>query len=1438
MPNDLHMTLEPAPGSTVLRHRGDTLVFSLRTNQPLQGQAFLRTNLGRGQIIRQQIRDAVENKVPPTGRDWFDVPMTEVDPQFFCLRLPLIEVGHFEAKALFIPKDQTDPLWIPGANICINIEPAESCCANIIYNAFVRQFGANKAGLGFGKNHFQATALLDETGYHVIPPSGTFRDLIQELDFIIGELGCRYIQLLPIHPTPTTFGRMGRFGSPYAALSFTAVDPALAEFDSSATPLEQFLELVQAVHVRNAKVLLDIAINHTGWAASLHETHPQWLSRSDQGKIEVPGAWGVRWEDLTKLNYQHRGLWCYMAEVFLTWCRRGVDGFRCDAGYMIPEAVWQYIIAVVREQFPDIIFFLEGLGGKVSVTRELLDTANFNWAYSELFQNYKRHEIVAQMESAQQISRGQGLMIHYAETHDNLRLASRSQTWARMRTALCALASFQGGFGFANGVEWFADQKINVHESPSLNWGSDQNQVDHIHRLSYLLKNHPAFWDQSQIHIIDQESEQTLVFLRKHLPSEKKLLIVVNLDDSRPQRVVWPKLNDLGPIDAWLDLLSGQRVAVSMQAETMQIDLLPGQVLCISDTPDEYVEFTTQLDKSFKVPDHIIHQRLRLKALEVHQAYHDFGDMDNWDLDTASMQLRRDPVDFCRQMNPNNEESRVIQWYWPQDSRREVMLPPHHFLFFKSPHPFKVKIGQGQQIWISEDSLPSRNNFHWALIKPLPVSATIQRLSLNLSIYAVEKCHQVDARLMLLPSSAPNFNLEYARRSIDGNHHRLLLTNNRGAACLLPLVWGQQYSRYDALLAANIDPELPVDRWIMLARLRAWVVYQDYSQSLDLDCLRSFDLSKALQGHWTFHVPTGCGTHVILQLRIHLLKDSNQILIEINRFLENGEQGRLADREAIEIILRPDVENRSFHANTKAYQDVENAWPQAVSLHKEGFAFRPDESHHLNMVQPGGEFVYEPEWHYMIHRSEDADRGFDPHGDLFSPGYFKIKFHGGEKACLRAKVCQPAAQASPDLDEDQPTRLGEVENQETSSSQSIKEILSTALSQFIVQRSGHQTIIAGFPWFLDWGRDAIIATRALIAMGDFVAARQVLGLFGGYEEDGSLPNMLQGMQTSNRDTSDAPLWFVVASRDLLKQEGDHSWLTATYAQRTIKAIITSIAQAYIRGTNNGIHMDPTSGLIFSPSHYTWMDTNHPAGTPREGYAIEIQALWYAALKLLASIDAKEGRWAQLAAQVQSSIGELFWLPSEGYLADCLYARSGTPARQAEPDDALRPNQLFAVTLDAFTQPSRCQAMLESCQALLIPGAIRSLADRPIKRPLEIFHNEQRLGDPHAPYQGRYEGDEDTQRKPAYHNGTAWTWPFPSFCEAWAKVFGPHGTTTAMAWMYSIADLLQEGCVGFLPEILDGDMPHQQRGCPAQAWGVSEALRVWLKLEHDLKGHNL
>ena len=163
---------------------------------------------------------------------------------------------------------------------------------------------------------------------------------------------------------------------------------------------------------------------------------------------------------------------------------------------------------------------------------------------------------------------------------------------------------------------------------------------------------------------------------------------------------------------------------------------------------------------------------------------------------------------------------------------------------------------------------------------------------------------------------------------------------------------------------------------------------------------------------------------------------------------------------------------------------------------------------------------------------------------------------------------------------------------------------------------------------------------------------------------------------------------------------------------------------------------------------------------------------------------------------------------------------------------LRPNQLFAITLGAIDDKELCKGILSACASLLIPGAIRTLADVDVAFPLPVLGKDGKpVNIPAHPYYGRYEGDEDTRRKPAYHNGTAWTWPFPSYSEAWLMTYGKPGLETAKAILSSAKQTMDIGCVGQIPEILDGDYPHTQRGCDAQAWGVSELLRVW-RLLHD------
>jgi predicted glycogen debranching enzyme len=1420
------LSQEPNPGTHLLRFRGDAITFTLTLSPPFAGSAWLRTNLGQAACGRREIIHQVEAEESPLGRDWFDLPMERLDECRYRLTVPLLEVGHFAGKCLFIPEGKSTPLWPEGNNTIVNIEPAATCGANSIYNTFVRQFGPNKKSRTTpSEDEKRCIEDLDRHRYTVIPPSGTFRDLIAELDFIIGTLGCRIIQLLPIYPTPTTFARMGRFGSPYAALDFTSVDPALAVFDPKATPLEQFGELVDAIHARQAALFIDIAPNHTGWGARIHATHPEWLVRDEEGRIEVPGAWGVSWADLTRLDYQKRELWIYMAEVFLTWCRRGVDGFRCDAGYMIPAAAWKYIIAKVREQYPDTVFLLEGLGGKISVTEELLDGANFNWAYSELFQNYDRGQIESYLPGALHISTRKGIMVNFAETHDNNRLAATSKTYARMRTALCALAAPNGAFAFTNGVEWLATEKIDVHEASSLNWGAAENLVEHIRRLNAILAVHPTFYGQAELRLI-QEGEGNFIVLSRYQPAGNTfLLILVNLDLEQRTNAAWYYPADAAHRPEFIDLLSGRRITVAAKGGHHSLGLGPGQVLCLSADHHDLELVDRALEKPVVPTDLQLNQIARAKALEVFHHYHGLDRLQAFNPDGAATRLLADPEGYCRELNPHSEESRVTTWRWPVDCRRKVMVPPDHFLLVHSPFPFRASIEDGRKTLDSESSLPTATGSHFILFKPLAVPGRHRSLKLKLSVYDPEKTRHADAVLLFL-SRLQNVRIKKRFTRADILHTPLLFlgTNGRGAMTRTSILWSRINSRYDALLAANLDDQIPVDRQVMFSRCRAWVVFQGYSQAVNEDCLQSFTFDYHSRGRWHYRIPTGQGENLHLTVSMAMVPGSNKVLLTFHRTDNHDQDRRLSCQEKITLILRPDIEDRNFHQTTKAYLGPENQWPAAVDACDHGFTFQPATDHCLRMTVSDGCFIREPEWQYMVYRPLEAERGLDPNSDLFSPGYFSSSLGGDETVTLTAEVMSGDDSLT---EQGAETVRASLPSAKEEKPLSLDQELSLALEHFIVRRGEYQSVIAGYPWFLDWGRDSLIVVRGLIAAGSIEAAENILIQFGRFEEQGTLPNMIQGNNAGNRDTVDAPLWFMVAVNDILKRKNNHEFLEVPAGRRTIREIIFSIGTSLIRGTANGIIMDPSSGLLFSPAHFTWMDTNYPAGTPRQGYPIEIQALWHAALSLLGRLDPQEqqGPWNTLASQVEGSITELFWLKEEGFLADCLHSQETVPAARADADDALRPNQLLAITLGAIKGKDRCRRILAACAELLVPGAIRSLADRPLQKPLAVYHHGQLLNNPERPYQGVYEGDEDHRRKIAYHNGTAWTWLFPSFSEAWALTYGRESHETARSWLAGSSALLNEGCIGQLPEITDGNYPHRQRGCDAQAWGVSELLRV-------------
>ena len=1445
MPSGHRVKLEqtPGPGTHVIAHAGDVIEFGLETSTSEVGSAWVRTNLGNGVTRLKEIVEHVEQDRPILARDWHDVPMQLVAGKLYSVTMPLAQVGRFEAKVFFLPETTDEPVWPEGENVVIKVEPAERHCANSIYTAFVRQFGPGKSRSVAALGRERLIEELESENYSVIPQSGTFRDVIRELDFIIDELRFRTLLLLPIHPIPTTYARMGRFGSPFAVMDFMDVDPALAEFDRRTTPMDQFVELVDAVHSRNAKLFIDIPLNHTGWASHLQITHPEWFARGDDRTFQSPGAWGVTWKDLAKLDYGDRGLWTYMADVFLFWCSRGVDGFRCDAGYMVALPVWEYIVAKVRLQYPDTIFLLEGLGGDPRVVEALLDRANLDWAYSELFQNVDRSQLESYLPGAIETSATKGILVHFAETHDNDRLASVSREYARTRTTLAALCSHNGGFGITNGVEWFEDEKIDVHNAGSLNWGSDDNLVDHIRRLNTILREHPAFHAGAKVHLIQSGHENAIAILRRSLTDDRSILITANLDGERSSRVAWNS-SDFpdGEVDV-CDLVSGRKIEIERQGDTAACSMAPGEVFCLTSTRSDLQDVESALRSGVDLPEHWREQRLRAKALEVYAFFHPGEGVSVYAIDEAVRDLGRDPGRYCARCARRSAAqapalSPVVSWEWPRDIRRTVMLPPGHLLHVSAPASFVAELRCGETSLRREISLPRDDGTHFTLLLPVdPQPEEAIHASLIVAVHEPEGTRRAEGVVLLAPAwTRARVKMSVVRREAERRDSYALCTNGLGGMAQVRGLWGEVRSQYDCLLAGNLDPDYPVDRHVMLTRCRTWLVCRGYSQEIDRDCLERFAVGREGTVTWHFSVPACEGKVVRLDVHLRLHEGCNAASLSFCRQPSDTDSACLIDVIPAKIIVRPDIEDRTVHAKTKARSGPDSSWPAAVRAAKKGFCFAPVSERQLDVEATEGTFTSEPEWIYAVDHPLEAERGLGGSSDLFSPGYFTLELAGGQSATLNAQI---RTDGTP---KEMAFRAASSDACEAELELPVEEAMRDAMRHFIVKRNEHKTVIAGYPWFLDWGRDTLICLRGLIAAGMTDEARSILLQLAWFELHGTLPNVIHGRDASNRDTSDAPLWFFVACRELVNAERgaesgcDHrgDFLSTDCGGRTVRDVLYSIGESYINGTANGIGMDADSGLIFSPSHFSWMDTNHPAGTPRQGYPIEIQALWYAALSFLFDLDPR-GEWRGRAEQVRESIRQRFRVQStiggrqSVFLSDCLHAVPGQPARDAVADDHVRPNQLLAITLGAVSDGALCASVVASCEELLVPGAIRSLADRPVEHRLAVEHQGRTLNDPSHPYWGTYRGDEDTRRKPAYHNGTAWTWLFPSYCEALYLTYGDEVRDTALALLGSCTEVINRGCLGQVPEIVDGDAPHMLRGCGAQAWGVAELCRVGHRL---------
>jgi len=1410
--------MTPAPGHRIVRYAGDRLRFTLSHPEPEQGgwRALLRTNLTRAAAAREEII-ALSGARPSesrtfAGASWRDIPLRPMADGWE-LDLALTETGYFRAKAYCV-----DPAgnqhWPEGEDTGISVHPDHLRTGNTIYCAFPRMFGEARTAKATRVPALEEQLkTLDQQGYAVIPPSGKLRELTACVPHILETLGCRVLHLLPIGPTPTTYARMGRFGSPYALLDLTGIDPALVDFDQRTTAVDQFRELAYAAHLRSGLVFLDIVVNHTGWGSRLQEKRPDWFKREPDGTFHSPGAWGITWGDLVELDNRHPDLWEATADALITWCRRGVDGFRCDAGYMVPVPAWQYIVARVRQEFPDCVFLLEGLGGAWEATESLLTEGGMQWAYSELFQNHSPQQVAGYLDHFIRQAERVGPLVHYSETHDNDRLAKQGAAWSRLRNRLCALTSQCGAFGFTGGVEWLATEKVDVHQARGMSWGAEPNLVPELARLNRLLKDHPCFFDGARLERLSPEDSPVLALRRTSQDGLDRCLVLVNLDLATAQTLeldaAW---EGLGPSP--VDLLEQEPPRLSpARACTLE----PGASFCLA-ASHAPAGLAGNAYRTLRAQAAWAHRHLKQVLPAEKLGLADWREL--------GATVARDPSAFLGALPHLDEQEAardllsalavalaqggyrpVVAWDMA-DVRRVVPVPPGHWLLIQDAAPFEVTMRREGRRPLHLRSIQAGSGFIAALF-PVELQAA-EALDAELVLDRFTAAGRAVTGKLRLLAGEPRF----APATLAGV---ALLTNGRGAMARLQADLGTIASKYDCLLGANLHPEAPCDRHVFAKRARAWVNADGFLTALDGDNLVSFEPGPPAR--WVFIANAGDSRTVEIALAADMVPARNTVVLRFARPEAPPRIGQdLPQACVVSLTLRLDLEDRDFHSETHAGPAAEAHFTAHTRCleDKVGFAFEPAGDRQLRAWVQEGHYHPGPEWSLGLPHAVEASRGMAGSGDAWSPGWFEVPIPRGGAAEL--VLC---------ADAEDPVELTFPEVLVPEGDDSFGQQLLKACSAFLVRRAQGKTVIAGYPWFLDWGRDTFIAARGLLAAGFQEDVRNLLLTFGRFEDQGTLPNMLSADSTANRDTSDAPLWFSLACEEAAEALGNELFDQPVDAQRTLREVLVSIARGYLAGTPNGISVDADSGLVWSPPHFTWMDTNYPAGTPREGYPVEIQALWIRLLRLLERLQAP-GPWTGIATRATASL-ERFWDEERGCLHDLLAAPKGKPAALATPDGQLRPNQLFAVAL-GLIQGSRARRIVEAASRfLLVPGALRSLAPLPLQTPMPILTADDRLlNDPLHPYWGRYEGDEDTRRKPAYHNGTAWCWLLPTYCEALARAweFTPEAVAAARAYLGSSDLLLKEGCIGHLPEILDGDAPHAQRGCDAQAWSVTEAFRVW------------
>jgi predicted glycogen debranching enzyme len=557
-----------------------------------------------------------------------------------------------------------------------------------------------------------------------------------------------------------------------------------------------------------------------------------------------------------------------------------------------------------------------------------------------------------------------------------------------------------------------------------------------------------------------------------------------------------------------------------------------------------------------------------------------------------------------------------------------------------------------------------------------------------------------------------------------------------------------------------------------------------------------------------------------IEKRVVLTYKQNTVHIEY-RYLEGSDNIRLG--------LRPGIHLRNHDAMVNSEAGGDYAL-NASNYHLEisGGADLPV----LRLkTTPQTGFTYDPKT-VSIDYLFEAHRGYPSEGTLWSPGYFRTDLEPGSSIVLTASTEKwEIIESLPyreNAEAEMNRRRSLIQKAIPDTEPNLESELVIAADQFLITPVGRPedasraraagdeplSVIAGYHWFTDWGRDTMISLEGLtLTTGRYQEASWILRTFAHYVRDGLIPNMFpEGEKEGLYHTADASLWFFHALSRYLNATGDRVTLCAILPK------LHEIADAHIKGTRFGIHVDPKDGLLAQGQEgyqLTWMDAKVDdwVVTPRRGKAVEINALWYNALCLLSKWADQEERpgtshtYREHAQRARESFNKKFWNEERGYLFDVVDGASG--GGKPGNDPACRPNQLFAISLESpILDRDRWEPVVDvATQKLLTPVGLRSLAP----------------GEPD--YKKRYDGDLRS-RDAAYHQGSVWGWLIGPYIDALAKV---HPEQCTLALLDGFAHHFDEACVGSISEIFDAEEPHTPRGCIAQAWSVAEVLRSYAGL---------